>query len=399
MNLNDVSQVVYRALDVINARSVREFSVPPQSFVGCGAVARCGEAMAERGLNHVFIMVDGFLHQHGIDEGVYRSLQAANIQYKIITYAGGEPTTQVVEAAAAQLLDAKCDSVLAIGGGSVLDAAKVTAMLAANANLQIESLTKPATQLQRRLPLVAIPTTAGTGSESTNIAVITNAETHQKQLLVHSQLIPDLAIIDANLTLDIPPFITAITGIDTLTHSVETYIAKHANDVTKSLAYRAITLVGEALPHAVGQGNNIAARESMMLASFMAGMAFSNGGLGLCHAMAHQIGGKYLIPHGMCNAILLPAVMRFNQLVCKKEFAEIGHALTGKRIEADETIAAVQQLIYDVGLIKSLTELGGKSEDMPQLAEAALQDGCLATNPRTVTKDQVIAVYQDALTV
>lgn len=129
----------------------------------------------------------------------------------------------------------------------------------------------------------------------------------------------------------------------------------------------------------------------------MSGMAFSNAGLGLCHAMAHQIGGRYHIPHGMCNAIMLPAVMRFNQLVCKKEYAEIGHALTGKQIEAEDTIKAVQQLIYDVGLCKKLGEFGGSPEDIPQLAEAAMQDICLTTNPRTVTKEQIIAVYQDAL--
>lgn len=397
MQLNEVSHVIYRALDLINSQSVREFSVPPQTFIGAGAIACCGEAMADRELKHVFVIVDGFLHQQGIDEGLYRSLSDANIQYEIITYAGGEPTTQVVEAAAEQLLAAQCDSVLAIGGGSVLDAAKVTAMLAANADLPIDELANPPSKLKKRLPLIAIPTTAGTGSEATNIAVITNELTHQKQLLVHPQLIPDLAIIDACLTLGVPSEITAVTGIDALTHAIETYVARRSTPLTRGFAYRAITMIGEALPHAVGQGGDIPARESMMLASYMAGMAFSNGGLGLCHAMAHQIGGKYNIPHGMCNAIMLPAVMRFNRLVCKQEFAEIGHALTGKQINAEETIEAVQQLIHEVGLSKTLTELGGRNDDVPELAQAAMQDICLTTNPRTVTTEQVIAVYQDAL--
>ncbi|UYZ83668.1 iron-containing alcohol dehydrogenase [Entomomonas sp. E2T0] len=397
MQINEVSHVIYRALDLINAQSVREFTVPPQTFIGAGALARCGEAMAERDLKCVFVMVDGFLHKQGIDEGLYRSLEGANIKYEIITYAGGEPTTQIVEAAAKQLLAAQCDSVLALGGGSVLDAAKATAMLAANVDLPIENLANKAIKLKKRLPLIAIPTTAGTGSEATNIAVITDTTNDVKQVLVHPQLIPDLAIIDACLTLGVPSEITAITGIDALTHAIETYVACHATPLTKGFAYRAITLIGEALPHAVGQGNDIPARESMMLASYMAGMAFSNGGLGLCHAMAHQIGGKYHIPHGMCNAIMLPAVMRFNQLVCKKEYAEIGHALTGKQIEAEDTIKAIQQLIYDVGLCKKLGEFGGSPEDIPQLAEAAMQDICLTTNPRTVTQEQIIAVYQDAL--
>lgn len=396
MQLNEVSHVIYRALDLINAQSVREFSVPPQTFIGAGALACCGKAMAERDLKRVFIMVDGFLHKQGIDEGLYRSLNNANIEYEIITYAGGEPTTLVVEEAAKQLLAAHCDSVLALGGGSVLDAAKITAMLAANADLPIQNLANTSIKLQQRLPLIAIPTTAGTGSEATNIAVITDPTNHVKQVLVHPQLIPDLAIIDACLTLGVPSEITAITGIDALTHAIETYVACHASPLTKGFAHRAITLIGEALPHAVGQGSDIPARESMMLASYMSGMAFSNGGLGLCHAMAHQIGGKYHIPHGMSNAIMLPAVMRFNQLVCKKEYAEIGHALTGKQIEAEATIKAVQELIYDVGLCKKLSEFGGCNEDIPQLAEAAMQDICLTTNPRTVTKEQIITVYQDA---
>lgn len=396
MQINDVSSIIYRALDLINAKSVREFSVPPQTYIGAGALARCGEAMAERDLKCVFVMVDGFLHKQGIDEGLYRSLQGSNINYEIIAYAGGEPTSQVVEEAAKQLLAAKCDSVLALGGGSVLDAAKATAMLAANVDLAVTGLADKSVKLKKRLPLIAIPTTAGTGSEATNIAVITDSASGVKQVLVNPQLIPDLAIIDACLTLAVPSEITAITGIDALTHAIETYVACNASPLTRGFAHRAITLIGEALPLAVGQGNDIPARESMMLASYMAGMAFSNGGLGLCHAMAHQIGGKYHIPHGLCNALILPAVMRFNQLVCKKEYAEIGHALTCKQIEADQTIEAVQQLIDDVGLTKKLSEFAGFQEDIPELAEAAMHDITLTTNPRTVTKEQVMAVYQDA---
>lgn len=397
MQLNEVSHIVYQALDMINTQTVREFSVPPQTFIGAGALVRCGQAIAERDLKRVFILVDGYLHQQNIDDGLYRSLNNANIEYEIITYAGGEPSSQVVEDAAKQLLSAECDSVLALGGGSVLDAAKVTAMLAANADLAIDQLANAQIKLKKRLPLIAIPTTAGTGSEATNIAVITNSTTQQKQVLVHPQLIPDLAIIDACLTLAVPAEITAITGIDALTHAIETYVALNITPLTRGFAHRAINLIGKALPIAVGQGSNIPARESMMLASYMAGMAFSNGGLGLCHATAHQIGSKYHIPHGMCNAIMLPSVMRFNQLVCMQEYAEIGHALTGKNIEAEESILAVQKLINGVGLSKKLVNFGAKLEDIPQLAESAMHDICLTTNPRTAATDQIISVYQDAL--
>lgn len=397
MQLNEVSHIVYQTLDMLNTQTVREFSVPPQTFIGAGALVRCGQAIAERDLKRVFIIVDNFLHQQNVDDGLYRSLKNANIEYEIITYAGGEPSSQIVEDAAKQLIAAQCDSVLALGGGSVLDAAKVTAMLAANADLPIGNLADSHLKLKKRLPLIAIPTTAGTGSEATNIAVITNTTTGIKQVLVHPQLIPDLAIIDACLTLGVPAEITAITGIDALTHAIETYVALHTTPLTRGFAHRAVNLIGKALPIAVGQGSNIPARESMMLASYMAGMAFSNSGLGLCHATAHQIGSTYHIPHGMCNAIMLPSIMRFNQLVCEQEYAEIGHALTGKNIGADESIQAIQKLIHGVGLTKRLADFGTKLEDLPKLADDAIKDICLTTNPRTATTDQIIGVYQDAL--
>ena len=397
MQLSDISHIIYHALDLINTKSVREFSVPPQTFIGAGALACTGNAIVERDLKRIFIVVDAYLHKQGIDAGLYRSLDNANISYEIMLYEGGEPTRQYVEAAAEQLLTTKCDSVLALGGGSVLDAAKVTAMLAANAELDMNSFMDNGIKLKKRLPLIAIPTTAGTGSEATNVAVITDTATETKQVLAHSQLIPDLAIIDACLTLAVPPELTAITGFDALTHAIETYVVCNTTELTRGFAQRAITLIGQALPIAVGQGSDIAARESMMLASYMAGMAFSNGGLGLSHATAHQIGARYHIPHGYCNAIMLPNVMRFNQLVCEKAYAEVGHALTGKLMGADMAIGAVEKLICDIGLTKTLADFGGKVEDFPKLAEVAMQDICLTTNPRTVTADQIVAVYQRTL--
>lgn len=397
MQLNEISHIIYHALDLINTKSVREFSVPPQTFIGAGALACTGNAIIERDLKRVFIMADAFLHQQGIDAGLYRSLENANISYEVMLYEGGEPTRQYVESAATQLLEMKCDSILALGGGSVLDAAKVTAMLAANADLKLDHFMDNSIKLKKRLPFIAIPTTAGTGSEATNVAVITDTVTQTKQVLAHPQLIPDLAIIDACLTLAVPPELTAITGFDALTHAIETYVARDTTELTRGFAHRAITLIGQALPIAVGQGSDIAARESMMLASYMAGMAFSNGGLGLSHATAHQIGAKYHIPHGYCNAIMLPNVMRFNQLVCAKDYAEVGHALTGKLMDAEMAICMVEKLICDIGLTKTLADFGGNTEDFPKLAEVAMQDICLDTNPRTVTAEQIVSVYQRTL--
>lgn len=224
MKLNDVSQIIYRALDVMNSQNVRKFSVPPRTYMGPGSLACTGDAMKSEGFSRTFIMVDAFIHNIGIVDGLYRSLNVAGIDYELHLYEGGEPTSDAVEKAAQQLLTIGCDSVIAIGGGSVLDAAKITAVLAANSNLSLDHLLDGNNQLNKRLPLVAIPTTAGTGSEATDISVITNTKTNIKQVLVHDQLIPDLAIIDACLTLALPPYITAITGFDALTHAVETYV-------------------------------------------------------------------------------------------------------------------------------------------------------------------------------
>lgn len=396
MHEQDVGRVIYRALDMLNARAVREFRVPPSTYIGPGATVRAGEACAALGIRRLFVMVDGRLHEQALDQGLLRSLDDAGLGCECLVYAGGEPHSEVVEAAGRQLLAADCDGVLAFGGGSVLDAAKVTALLAANPERRVSELGDgPA--LRRRMPLIAVPTTAGTGSEATNVAVITDSQRHLKQVLVHTDLIPDLAIIDACLTLGVPPAVTAATGIDALTHAIEAYVAPSATPLTQGLALRAVALIGEALPLAVGQGDNVGARESMMLASYMAGMAFSNSGLGLCHATAHPLGARYGIPHGQANALMLPAVMRFNQLVCKRAYADIGHALSRESLDAERSIAAVQRLIDEVGAAgRDLQAHGVRREDFAALAEAALQDICLAGNPRSACAQQIVAIYQDA---
>lgn len=335
------------------------------------------------------------LLQAGLTDVLERNLTRNNIDYEIWPCPQGEPMDKDVFLTVKHLLKVQCDAIIALGGGSVLDAAKAVAVLAANPHLSLTELIQSAT-LNPRLPFVAIPTTAGTGSEATNVSVIIEAENHIKQVIAHSQLLPDFAIIDACLTLGVPPHVTAMTGIDALTHAIEAYVASNVTPLTQALALRAITMISNALPVAVGQGHDIKAREDMMLASYMAGMAFSNAGLGLCHAMAHQIGAAYNIPHGKANAIILPWVMRFNRLVCKQAYSEIGHALTQRQVTDMEAIEAVEQLISDVELAQTLTSLGGKREDFDGFAKAALQDICIKTNPRTVTEAQITAIYESA---
>ncbi|WP_447883708.1 iron-containing alcohol dehydrogenase [Serratia fonticola] len=390
-----VQAAIYHALDMVNARQVREFTVPAATFMGAGAAARSGQALAERGIQRVFVMVDANLHLAGKTQSVLRSLQQQSVASEIWSCPIGEPVDTDVMAAVQQLRQLNCDGILAFGGGSILDAAKTVAVLAANPSFTLADL-QPGARMVPRLPLIAIPTTAGTGSEATNVAVIISAAAHHKQVLVHGMLIPDLAIIDASLTVGVPPPITAATGIDALTHAIEAYVATNATPLTRCLAMQAISLIGEALPQAVGQGQDIAVREALMLASYMAGMAFSNAGLGVCHACAHQIGAAYGIPHGLANAIMLPAVMKFNRLVCKAGYADVGYALTGKAGSAADAILAVEQLIAEVELGVGLTQLGGREADFARFAKAAMQDACIHTNPRAVTEDQIVRLYQDA---
>ncbi|HSC75485.1 MAG TPA: iron-containing alcohol dehydrogenase family protein [Pseudomonadales bacterium] len=396
MQQQDIGRVIYRALDALNARAVREFRVPPSSYVGPGAIVRAGEACVACGISRLFVMVDALLHEQGLDQGLLRSLEDAGLAVEWLVYRGGEPHSDVAEDAGRRLLAANCDGVLAFGGGSVLDVAKVTAMLAANPEHTVANLDE-AKGLRRRMPLIAVPTTAGTGSEATNVSVITDSQRNLKQVLVHVDMIPDVAILDASLTLGVPPAITAMTGVDALTHAIEAYVSPSSSPLTQGLALRAVALIGEALPLAVGQGGNTAARESMMLASYMAGMAFSNSGLGLCHATAHPLGARYGIPHGRSNALMLPAAMRFNQLVCKRAFADIGHALCRENLDAAQTIVAVQRLIDEVGAAGGcLRDHGVHREDFAAMADVARVDICLAGNPRTANVQQIISVYEDA---
>ncbi len=393
----EVSQIVHRTLDLMSAQAVREFRLPPDTYLGAGAIARTGEALAAKGIRTVFVVIDEVVDSLGLAEGLYRSLESGGICPCNCRPPAGEPQSDMVEEEAKRFTESGCDGMIAIGGGSAIDAAKAIALLAANPGLRVNDLLDPSRVRNARAPLIAAPTTAGTGSEATNVTVITDSGNHHKRVIAHPSIVPDLALIDACLMLRVPPRVTAATGVDALTHSVEAYVATRATPLTRALAYQAIRLIGEALPVAVGRGDNVEARESMALASYMAGVAFSNAGLGLTHSMAHQIGPRYNLPHGVANSILLPSVMRFNELVCKKAFCDVGLALTGEIMPPREVINVVQQFIIDVGLPANLAEAGGRAEDFDAFAEDALKDYCLPTNPRTVSKAQIVQVYQHAL--
>ncbi|HAJ5285202.1 TPA: ethanolamine utilization ethanol dehydrogenase EutG [Escherichia coli] len=392
---NELQTALFQAFDTLNLQRVKTFSVPPVTLCGPGAVSSCGQQAQTRGLKHLFVMADSFLHQAGMTAGLTRSLAVKGIAMTLWPCPVGEPCITDVCAAVAQLRESGCDGVIAFGGGSVLDAAKAVALLVTNPDSTLAEMSETSV-LQPHLPLIAIPTTAGTGSETTNVTVIIDAVSGRKQVLAHASLMPDVAILDAVLTEGVPSHVTAMTGIDALTHAIEAYSALNATPFTDSLAIGAIAMIGQSLPKAVGYGHDLVARESMLLASCMAGMAFSSAGLGLCHAMAHQPGAALHIPHGLANAMLLPTVMEFNRMVCRDRFSQIGRALRTKKSDDRDAINAVSELIAEVGINKRLADVGATTGHYGAWAQAAQEDICLRSNPRTASLEQIVGLYAAA---
>ena len=393
----DVEPLVYQVVDLMAVRSVKEFSLPPMTYIGAGAVSCIGKVLSERcNLSRVFVVMDEIIDLLDLAAPMYRSLESRQIDKVVYIQPTGEPESNLVEGATKIFLESGCDSIVAIGGGSAIDSAKAVAILAAHPHLNVEDLLNPDNIQNKRVPFIAVPTTAGTGSEATNVTVITDSASRVKRLIAHFDLMPDLALIDACLMLKLPDQVTAATGVDALTHAVVSYVAKKATPLTRALSYQALRMIGEALPIVAGQGDNIEARENMALASYMAGVAFSNAGLGLTHSMAHQIGARYHIPHGVANAIMLPSVMLFNELVCKRDYFDIGLALSGEIMTSAATIEYIQKLIVDLNLPRNLAAVGAKEADFESLADDALRDYCLVTTPRTVSKAQIVQIYQHA---
>ncbi|EOP4067446.1 ethanolamine utilization ethanol dehydrogenase EutG [Escherichia coli] len=352
---NELQTALFQAFDTLNLQRVKTFSVPSVTLCGLGAVSSCGQQAQTRGLKHLFVMADSFLHQAGMTAGLTRSLAVKGIAMTLWLCPVGEPCITDVCAVVAQLRESGCDGVIAFGGGSVLDAAKAVALLVTNPDSTLAEMSETSV-LQPRLPLIAIPTTAGTGSETTNVTVIIDAVSGRKQVLAHASLMPDVAILDAALTEGVPSHVTAMTGIDALTHAIEAYSALNATPFTDSLAIGAIAMIGKSLPKAVGYGHDLAARESM----------------------------------------LLPTVMEFNRMVCRERFSQIGRALRTKKSDDRDAINAVSELIAEVGIGKRLGDVGATSAHYGAWAQAALEDICLRSNPRTASLEQIVGLYAAA---
>ena len=312
------------------------------------------------------------------------------------------PTDTNVAEGVALYKESGCDMIITLGGGSAHDCGKGVGIVATNGGTihDYEGVDKSTKSMP---PFVAINTTAGTGSEMTRFCIITDTSRKVKMAIVDWRVTPTIAINDPLLMVGMPSGLTAATGMDALTHSVEAYVSTIATPVTDACALKAIELVAGYLRKAVANGEDLEARDKMAYAEYLAGMAFNNASLGHVHAMAHQLGGFYDLPHGVCNAILLPHVSRFNLIAKLDRFADIAVAL-GENIDglstreaAERALTAIQTLSRDVGIPANLTVLGVKEEDLTIMAENAQKDACGATNPRRPSLEDVVNIYKAAL--
>lgn len=378
------------------------YFIPTVNLMGAGCVSEVGKQARNIGGSKALVVSDKLLVEIGTTGNVVKLLQNENIDVVVFDGALPNPTVENVHHGLDVYQKEKCDVIVAVGGGSPIDCAKGIGLVATNGGSvkDYEGLDQSKNAMP---PFIAVNTTAGTASEMTRFTIITDTDRHVKMAIVDWHVTPTVSINDPELMVSMPPALTAATGMDALTHAVEAYVSTAATPVTDSAALKAIELISQYLRPAVANGNNMEARDKMAYAEYMAGMAFNNASLGNVHAMAHQLGGFYDLPHGVCNAILLPHVQRFNIIACPARFANIavvmGENTDGLSVmeAAELAIHSMQRLSIDLGIPSGLEILGVNEKDLPELAENALKDACSATNPRIATKEDIIQVYKNAM--
>lgn len=380
------------------------FNTVPHIVSEPGSARELGKHIAARfpNVRRALIVTDpGFLRT-GLVGAPRASLEQHGMGVQVFSEVMADPPEAVVTNAVDFARAHEIDIVIGLGGGSSMDVAKLIAVLAGS-DQPIAQIYGIGNVKGERLPLVQVPTTAGTGSEVTNIAIVTTGET-TKMGVVAPQLYADLAVLDAELTLGLPPLVTAATGIDAMVHAIEAFTSKHKkNPISDSLARQALELLSSNLMTACEQGANLQARQAMLLGACFAGQAFSNAPVAAVHALAYPIGGIFHVPHGLSNSLVLPHVLRFNLPAAAGHYAELAsvvapHASGSDEARAEALIAAMQQVARMTGIETSLRQVGIAEADLDRLADdAMLQTRLLANNPRNVTRADAFAIYSAAL--
>ena len=373
------------------------------SYFGAGARRMLADEFRGRGYVRAFVVTDKDLIRFGVAGKVTGVLDEAGIAYEIFSELKPNPTVKNVQAGVEAFRRSGADAIVAIGGGSAMDTAKAVGIIVANPAFgDVVSLEGMAPTANRSVPVFALPTTAGTAAEVTINYVITDEANTKKMVCVDPKDIPAVAIIDAELMAAMPRGLTAATGMDALTHAIEGYITKGAWTLTDMFELKAVELIARWLPAAVENGADTEAREGMAVAQYIAGMGFSNVGLGLVHGMAHPLGAFYDIPHGVANALLLPYVMQYNMKSSLVKFGDVARAMgvdtagMDTRQAAQAAVDAVRTLAVRVGIPQRLSSLGVREEDLPRLAASALADVCTPGNPRDTSAEEILALYREA---
>jgi len=369
-----------------------------------GAAARLGQLAAERftSARRALIVTDAGFLRTGLLEPARASLVEQGVAVQVFSNVVADPPEQIVHEAVDVASAHETDLVIGFGGGSSMDVAKLVAVLAGS-DQPLSQIYGIGNVKGQRLPLIQVPTTAGTGSEVTNIAIVTTGET-TKMGVVSPQLYADVALLDAELTLGLPPLVTAATGIDAMVHAIEAYTSKHKkNPLSDNLARQALALLSQNILTAVENGSNLEARQAMLLGACLAGQAFSNAPVAAVHALAYPIGGIFHVPHGLSNSLVLPHVLRFNASHAAPLYAELADIVvpgtSGSAEEKTEAlIAAMQQIAQRSGIQTRLVEMGISETDLDRLADdAMLQTRLLGNNPRELTRADARAIYAAAL--
>ncbi|VBB06601.1 alcohol dehydrogenase iron-type [Lucifera butyrica] len=374
------------------------------SYFGAGAIQVIPAEVAGRNFTKAFVVTDKELVKFKVAQKVTTVLENAGIPFEIYDNVKPNPTIENVLTGVKQYAASKADFILAIGGGSSMDTAKAIGIVTNNPEFaDVKSLEGVAATKNKSVPVIAVPTTAGTAAEVTINYVITDEAAVKKMVCVDPKDIPVLSIVDPEMMASMPKGLTAATGMDALTHAIEGYTTKGAWVMTDMFELKAIELIARHLATAVFEPNNLAAREGMGVAQYIAGMGFSNVGLGIVHSMAHCLGAVYDTPHGVANALLLPYVMEYNAPATGEKYREIARNMGVAKVDnmsqeeyRRAAVEAVVALSRKIGIPQKLVEIGAKEEDLPKLAEMAYRDVCTPGNPRETSVADILAIYRQA---
>jgi len=382
---------------------VKRIILNETSYFGPGSRSVIAEELTKRGFKKAFIVTDKDLVRFGVAALVTEILDKAGFAYEIFSDVKQNPTVVQVKKGVEGFKKSGADVLIAIGGGSSIDTAKAIGIIVTNPQFSdVVSLEGVADTKNKSIPIIALPTTAGTAAEVTINYVITDEENVKKMVCIDPNSIPALSIVDAELMTSMPRGLTAATGMDALTHAIEGYITQGAWEMSDMFELKAIEMIAKHLPEVDMNPKNVEARNGMAVAQYIAGMGFSNVGLGLVHGMAHPLGAFYDIPHGVANALLLPIVMQYNAGSAVEKFGDIAKALgvdvkgLSKEEAAQAAVDAVENLSILLGIPEKLSDLNVKKEDLERLAQSAFNDVCTPGNPRTATVEDILELYKKA---